>query len=209
MKVQDWGEIDYDMATGRQLEVLQKVFDGAEDQLIFCSHPPVVTLGRATEEGDLQGWQGSVVKSSRGGKATYHGPGQLVIYPIVHLGRPHRHLALRDVQGYLRLLEKVLIQTLAMHYDLKAESQPHPTGVWVGEKKVASIGVAVKRWITYHGVALNLGPDPLAFQGIKPCGFTPETMASLEELLALPLKRERLKEQLAQRFFELFAPAEI
>ncbi len=208
MHLEDWGLIDYEQATDRQMALLEKVSQGAEDHLVFCTHPPVVTLGRATQEGDIDGWSGRVVQSSRGGRATYHGPSQLVVYPLVHLGRPHKFLALKDVQAYLRLLERGLIEVLRDSYGLVAEVHPHPTGVWVGGKKLASIGVAVRRWVTYHGLAINMRRDFEAFQGIQPCGFSPSTMTSMEELLVQPIGEKELsqaKEQLAKKFSLLFS----
>lgn len=209
--VQDWNEIDYEQAVTRQLEMVEAVAAGTRGEtLVFCSHPPVVTLGRTTPRSDLIGWQGSLVEASRGGRATYHGPNQLVVYPIIDLRRERQTLRAQNVRGYVSLLAKTLENLicemgvdahLRSGTDFDDDGQPRQlTGVWVGERKVASIGVAVKKWVTYHGVAINVFKDPGAFVGIKPCGFRPGTMISLEELLPEPPRREAIK----ARFTDIF-----
>jgi len=191
MKIIDLGLTDYNKALEIQLQTVDEVMAGGEDTLLFCSHHPVVTLGRAFKNKD-QGevtWQGEVVETSRGGKATYHGPGQIVVYPIIDLNKKRQNLKSRDLHAYLRALEDSLIESLK-EFGLSAEMKETPknsevqmTGVWVGEQKIASIGVAVKKWVTYHGAALNFNIDPEAFQGIIPCGFSKNIMTSVEELL--------------------------
>ncbi len=209
---QVWGQIDYALAVQRQLELVDAVLAGERrETLIFCSHPPVVTLGRTTPKSDLFGWEGAVIESSRGGRATYHGPSQLVVYPIVDLredGRPG--LRSRDVSGYIRLLGQTIteiVRDLGLEAELKQGQEKDEdghtrqlTGVWVGHRKVASIGVAVRKWVTYHGVAINVRSDVRAFKGIRPCGFRPGTMTSLEELLGCEVSCDLL----AQRFAECF-----
>lgn len=177
MKYVDWGLIGYEEALNKQLELVHLVSEGDEvEQVIYCTHPPVVTLGRGTKEGDLTDWKGDVVEVQRGGRATYHGPSQLVAYPILDLSKRHR-----DLHQFLRNIESAVIDTLK-NYGVESHISEGNTGVWIGKKKIASVGIAVKKWISYHGVAVNLDYDPTAHTGLKPCGFTTETMVSLEEL---------------------------
>ena len=184
MIFEDWGKVEYTQACERQLRLVDEVAEGAEERLIFCTHPPVVTKGRATGPEDITGWNGSTIESSRGGRATYHGPSQIVIYPILNLSARGR-----DIHVYLRLLEETTALALRELGLKNAERRETPagalsmTGVWVGEHKIASVGIAVRKWITYHGVAVNVLDDSSAHQGIRPCGFTPETMTSVEEEL--------------------------
>jgi len=147
------------------------------DVLLLGEHPPVYTLGRGTHPENLGDTQAiPVVSVERGGDVTYHGPGQLVGYPIVQLA-----LGERDLKQLLLNIEQALITALAQ-FDVTANRLPGKTGVWMGDLKVASIGVAVKKWVTYHGFALNVCPDMAPFYGISPCGFAPEVMTSLAQL---------------------------
>lgn len=191
----DWGLIHYAEALERQMILVEKVASGEmPDTVAFCSHPPVVTLGRSSKPQDLIGWQGDLIEVSRGGRATYHGPNQLVIYPILNLSHERKSLKPRDIGAYLRSLENILIDIL---YDVEILAAAKTidsvdengdkisaTGVWVGDKKIASIGIAVKKWVTYHGLALNVRQDPSAFQGLRPCGFNARVMTSVEEVLS-------------------------
>lgn len=189
MRVEDWGLVEYGLAVERQLAALEEVAAGGEDRLVLCSHPPVVTLGRAATAADLTGWQGATHESSRGGRATYHGPNQIVIYPIADLRRERKSLASRDVHAYLRALEVATVEGLhrlgleAAEARTTRQGELSLTGVWIGAHKIASIGIAVRKWTTYHGVAVNLTEDPTAFTGIRPCGFAAGVMTSLEREL--------------------------
>lgn len=170
----------------------------SHETLISCSHHPIVTLGRKSAPGDLCGWDGEVVEVSRGGKATYHGPGQLIIYPIISLS--HRA---NDVGRYLRSLEKVVVEALEI-FGLKAYGDKDSTGVWIEGRKIASIGIAIKKWVTYHGIAINLRRDPLAFKGINPCGFSTEMMTSLENELNREISDtdwNQFSREIEKRFF--------
>lgn len=190
----DWGLIDYSKGLDRQMTLVEKVAGGEmPDTIVFCSHPPVVTLGRSSKPQDLTGWQGDLIEVSRGGRATYHGPSQLVIYPILNLSRERKSLKPRDIGAYLRTLENILIEILD-DVEIQATAKTidgvdeqgdkiSATGVWVGDKKIASIGIAVKKWVTYHGLALNVRKDPQAFQGLRPCGFNANIMTSIEEAI--------------------------
>lgn len=187
MQVQDLGLISYQDALLHQQECVEKVASGAEDIFLVCRHEPVVTLGRGTKSGDVFGWPGPVIETSRGGRATYHGPSQIVVYPILNLTRDRKHLVSRDVHAYLRALEDIIVQTLR-EFGVEAEARTviaeagdlSLTGVWVRDGKMASIGIAIKKWVTYHGLALNVEDDPEAFMGINPCGFKREAMTCLE-----------------------------
>lgn len=199
MKREDWGLIPYQDALNRQMELVHMVSEGDADEFIaFCSHPPVVTLGRATQEGDLTSWKGEVVEIQRGGRATYHGPSQVVAYPILDLSKRGR-----DLHAFIRNIEKAVIEVLA-EYGVQAHISEGNTGVWIGSKKIASIGIAVKKWVSYHGVAVNIDHDPNAFQGLKPCGFSTETMVSLEELIGKKVDHVEFQSKLYNRFTVYF-----
>ena len=206
--VEDWGLIDYEQALERQLVWVARVQKDAYLQaLIFCSHPPVATLGRKTKTDDIFAWDGPVVEVQRGGRVTYHGPNQIVGYPILNLNaRERRGLKNRDLHGYLRLLENVLVQSLA-DFAIEAQSTPssallaqykdvEPAGVWVGDRKLGSIGIGVKKWVTYHGFALNLYRDAKAFSGLRPCGFAPGIAVSAEEVLEKKIDRDEIKQRI-------------
>jgi lipoyl(octanoyl) transferase len=144
------------------------------DVLLLLEHPPVLTTGRGTHDGHLRDARGiEVVDVERGGDVTYHGPGQLVGYPILDL-RHHRP----DLHWYLRTVEQVLINALA-NLDIPGERCPGYTGVWVNGKKIASIGVHVKQWVTWHGFALNVTTDLGEFARIVPCGIAGVEMTSV------------------------------
>ena len=174
--VSQLGTLDYAAATALQEQLVERRLAGGDDRLLLLEHPAVYTLGRGADprflgpaaEGPIP-----IVRTSRGGQVTYHGPGQLVGYPIVDL-RAHRC----DVRWYVRQLEAVLIETLAQT-GIAGERREGAPGVWVGAAKIASIGVAIRRWVTWHGVALNVGADLSAFEGITPCGLDGVRMTSL------------------------------
>jgi lipoate-protein ligase B len=145
------------------------------DLLLLLEHPPVITLGRTARDAHVLGADGvDVVEVERGGDVTYHGPGQLVGYPIIDLTglRP-------DLHWYLRTLEEALIAGLA-RLGIPAERHPGYTGVWTRGRKIASIGVHVKQWVTWHGFALNVTTDLAAFDRIVPCGIAGVEMTSIE-----------------------------
>jgi lipoate-protein ligase B len=151
------------------------------DWLLYPDHPPVLTVGRNPSDGNLRADGDTlsalgveVFEVTRGGDVTWHGPGQLVGYPIVALDRVKR-----DLHRWLRTLEEALIRSLARH-GIVSERSPGRTGVWVGDRKIASIGVAVRRWVGYHGFALNVRPDLSGFSLIHPCGLKGVRMTSME-----------------------------
>lgn len=188
-QIQDWGCIDYQVALDKQIQLLNQIsLNQTPETIIYCSHPPIVTLGRKTQEGDLFGWKGAQLQVARGGRATYHGPSQIVIYTLIKMKNPvYPH---RDIIWLIRTLENALIETLKFYglhangkleSDSTTQSQLENTGVWINEKKIASIGIGVKNWISYHGMAINIDFDPLAFQGLKPCGYNSSVMTCLEQ----------------------------
>lgn len=201
MRIEDWGLVDYESAVAKQLALLESVNDGSEDEtLVFVTHPPVVTLGRGAVPEDMLGWSGSTYESSRGGRATYHGPNQVVVYPILDLKKEHTAYKSRDVHAYLRALENATVSVICEVGLQSAEARTSKmgeislTGVWVGDKKIASLGIAVRKWITYHGVAINVLNDPQAFQGINPCGFSSSVMTSIERELGCEIDKADFSE---------------
>jgi lipoate-protein ligase B len=201
VKALNWGLIDYETSVVDQLKLIDRVAAGeADEAVILCTHPPVVTLGRGHVPSDLIGWTGQTLETSRGGRATYHGPNQQVIYPVLNLQREREAFRARDLHAYLRALENATVATLREFGLLGAEARTTQvgelslTGVWVGERKIASIGIAVRKWITYHGVAINVLNDPQAFQGIRPCGFSAGIMTSVEAELERPVSMEQFLE---------------
>ncbi len=201
MRFLDWGAIDYSLALDQQLKLVEDVANGGEEVIVFCSHPSIVTLGRKSSASDILGWTGPVLEVNRGGRATYHGPKQLVIYPILNLKRSRQLFPAQDLHKYLKAIETLLIDVVS-NFGIQATGgfEKKETGVWVVQKKLASIGIGVKRWVSFHGAALNIGYDPIAFTGIKPCGFTTETMTSLEEILGCAVDRGALKASVVAHF---------
>ena len=211
MIFEDWGLIDYESALKKQIEYTEIVFATENHQgfLIFCTHPAIVTVGRQTEPTDLFAWQGPVVEVSRGGRATYHGPSQVIVYPIVNIKPARKNRGPQEVRGFLRAIENAIVQTLQTYSisahgktSEKSESKLEDTGVWVLDKKIASCGIAVKKWITFHGAAINFFEDTAAFTGINPCGYTSETMISLEKLLGFKTDLEHFKLTLRSKLID-------
>ena len=189
----------------RELVRLRKV-DGIPDTLVLLEHPPVYTVGRAARDASnlgageeyLRALGAEVFWSDRGGDATFHGPGQIVGYPILRLRN-------RDTHGYLRRLEEVLIRTLA-YYGLEGWYDPEYTGVWVGEKKVAAIGVKFSSgWITSHGFALNVSTDLSWFDRITPCGIRKYGVTSLERELGHKVPMAEVERKIIARSRETFS----
>ena len=177
------------------------------DQLLLLQHPPVITLGvkaRNDRSHILASPESlahdgvEVVETGRGGDVTFHGPGQLVGYPIVDLN-PDR----RDVHRYVRDLEDVLIRTAA-GFGIEATRESGLTGVWVGNDKLAAIGVRIGRWITSHGFALNVATDLRQFELIVPCGLADKGVTSLERLLSRPVSMDEVETAVIQAFASVF-----
>lgn len=207
LKIIDLGFRDYSSTYALQLELVEKRFQGKiEDTLILVEHsPPVITMGRSAksehllagrEELERRGIE--VVETDRGGDITYHGPGQVVAYPILDLNRYGR-----DLHLILRLYEEVMLRTLKT-YGLTGHRLEGLTGVWVNNKKVGAIGVAIKRWVTYHGFAFNVSPDLKNFDLIIPCGIREYGVTSLEVLLNYRVPISEVKTRIARAFSQVF-----
>ena len=184
----DLGLVPYREAWDLQRSLAGAVSQGAiPDTVVFLEHPPVVTLGRRTDHDELHVPEGAaveVVETDRGGKSTYHGPGQLVCYPILDLKRHGK-----DVKKYVRDLEEALIQTLAP-LGIAATRLAGLTGVWLERppRKIASIGVHISRWVTTHGYALNVDLDPAPFtEWITACGLEDASFTTISRELGRPL----------------------
>jgi lipoyl(octanoyl) transferase len=205
----DLGYLKYDEAWRLQQELVAERREGrAPDTIVFVEHPPTITLGRAADRRHLLmseaelGRRGVVVREvDRGGDVTYHGPGQLVAYPIVNLESRGR-----DLHRYLRDLEQTVIDTLAK-LGLRAERTPGLTGVWVGTNKIAAIGIKVSRWVTSHGLALNVGPDLSGFSLIVPCGIRGRGVTSVSRELGVAVEVEAVQPLLRQELERTFGSA--
>jgi lipoyl(octanoyl) transferase len=180
------GRVDFADALAIQEAIVARTRDDRSlgDELLLLEHEPVYTIGRTPDKSSLLGGAHlphPLFAINRGGQATYHGPGQLMGYPIVDLRRCGQ-----DLHKYLRWLEQLLVDLLA-HYGIAAQRRDGLTGVWVGAGKIASIGVGVRYWITMHGFALNVGENLAPFAHIVPCGIPNVTMTSMERELGRAL----------------------
>lgn len=177
----------------------QRIADEIGDVLLLTEHEPVVTLGRKSDRAAAEGLGLPVFEIERGGDATYHGPGQVVAYPILKLPESRR-----DLHRYLRDLEQVVIDLLA-EFSIAGERKPGLTGVWIGDRKVCSMGVAVRRWVTWHGLALNVHTDLGAFQEFRPCGLDPGVMTRLADHVDIPEASVLQEVLLVRHFCNVFA----
>ena len=202
----DWGRTAYISAWRRQEELVARRLAGEiGDTLVFTEHEPVYTLGVRLGAARHLLWNAAetarrgiaVVETNRGGDITYHGPGQIVGYPVISLA------ARKDLHAYLRFLEQVLINAVGS-LGLAATCRPGQTGIWLGPRKLAAIGVAVKRWVTYHGFALNVNNDLAPFAGIVPCGIADGTVTSLRQELGREFDLAEVKNVVAPEFWAQF-----
>lgn len=195
------GRVSYEGALALQESFVQEKIGGSTTSpLLLLEHEPVYTMGRTRDESSLREetiLPYPVYRTNRGGQATYHGPGQLVGYPILDLG-----LFDRDLHAYLRFLEETLIRLLARH-DITGERLEGKTGVWVGGKKIASLGVGVRRWVSMHGFAINICGDLAPFSHITPCGLPGVSMTSLEAEGAKGVSVESCAHEVGKIFNEL------
>jgi lipoic acid synthetase len=201
----DLGRCSYQRALKLQLDLWQRIADG-EDRafLVLVEHdPPVITLGRRSQPQHLLASRERLAEAgvelheaSRGGSVTWHGPGQLVCYPVLRLPSPG------GLHGYVRGLEEAIIR-VAGQYGIDATRCQGATGVWVGREKLAAIGVAVKRWVAYHGFAMNVCPEMRGFDMIVPCGLADRGVTSLSKLLGRPITVEEVKPKILQAFAEV------
>ncbi|MEM9886267.1 MAG: lipoyl(octanoyl) transferase LipB [Bacteroidota bacterium] len=226
---QDLGTISYKEAWDYQQQLLEKAiarkrsnrgllptdsdYQAQKHQLLFCEHPPVYTLGRKGDtanlllnEAELEKEGIEFYKINRGGDITYHGPGQLVVYPIFDL-----ECFFTDVHRYVRTLEEIIIRTLS-DYGLKGQREKGYTGVWLKEtlvlpkRKICAIGVHLSRWVTMHGLAFNVHPNLQHFNHIIPCGIQEEgkSVTSLEVELNQTIELEEVKQKVKHQFAEQF-----
>lgn len=205
---EDWGMVDYDEALTRQRNLFEEALCAKSALLsinnrwIFCEHPPVITMGKHGKKTnlllteDLLEQHGiAYFETERGGDVTFHGPGQIVAYPILDL--ESLGIGLRQ---YIEYLEEIVIRTLA-DYGLKGERVAGASGVWLGkgtkdERKICAIGVKSSRFVTMHGFALNINTDLSYFSFIHPCGFTEKGVTSLQQELKKTISLESIKERL-------------
>ncbi len=207
--VMQLGLVPYDEAFALQRSLAGAVSQGAiPETVVFLEHPLVVTTGRRTDDDELhlpEGVEVEVAETDRGGKSTFHGPGQLVCYPILDLNRHGR-----DVKRYVRDLEQALIATLAA-FSLEGETIEGLTGVWMpprdglGPRKIASIGVHVSRWVTTHGYALNVDLDPAPFtEWITACGLEDAAFTTMAREVGRPLAVDEVRPAAAAAVSETF-----
>ena len=196
--ITDLGQMDYQTAWDYQKETHEKVLNGkAPDTLIFVEHEPVYTLGKNADNNHLLQSapdDAKVYNVERGGDITYHGPGQIVGYPILDL-----HHYQKSISWYMRTLEQVLIDSLAT-YGIEAGLKEDLTGVWVGDEKIGAQGVRISRWVTMHGFALNVNTDLNYFGGIIPCGIFEYGVTSMEKILGSKQDLSDVKYQIIESF---------
>jgi len=195
------GRVPYSEAHDLQERLVAKLKAGeTSETLLLLEHPHVITLGRSARRANILAPRPDVdiFETGRGGDVTYHGPGQLVGYPIINLA-PDRC----DIRRYVRDLEEVLIR-LAAEYGVSAERIPGLTGVWVGSEKLAAIGVRISRWVTMHGFAFNVSTDLRFFDSIVPCGIPDRGVTSLEKLLGRNVALDEVARAAANHFGIVF-----
>jgi lipoyl(octanoyl) transferase len=202
------GVVEYREAWDLQREIAAEVGDGTRpDTVLFLEHPPTITLGRRAEPGELhvpEGADVAVVEVDRGGKSTYHAPGQLVCYPVLDLSRHGE-----DVRAYCRQLEEAIAKTLAA-FSLVATTFEGLTGVWLDSppRKIASIGIHIHKWVTTHGFALNVDLDPAPFtQWITACGLDGYAFTSMARELDRPVTVDEVRPVADQALVGVFSAA--
>ena len=206
LKILDLGMKNYSETYALQMELAAQRMQGSTgDVLLLVEHPPVITLGRGGSyrhlllSGEkLQAHGIEMVETNRGGDITYHGPGQLVGYPILQLEGDER-----DLHQLARNYEEAIIRTLAL-FSLAAERLEGCTGVWVGNEKIAAIGVGVKSWVTFHGFALNVNVDLTPFSYIVPCGLHGKGVTSMKALLGEDVDMQEIKNRLIESYRDVF-----
>jgi len=207
LNILDVGLEPYDSVLDLQHQLVRARRDGlVEDTLILVEHPPVITLGRRGDENNilvssqyLSDLGVEVRRVERGGDVTYHGPGQLVGYPILDL-RQHR----QDVGWYMHSLEEVLVRTLS-DFGIPTKRLPGNIGVWLDKhRKIAALGVRIEDWITYHGFALNVAPDPAHCELVVPCGLVGKEVTSMAAVLGSVVSMAKVRERASGNFATVF-----
>jgi lipoyl(octanoyl) transferase len=199
------GRVPYSEGLALQAEAVERLRWGAKELLFLLEHPHVFTLGRGADRANILASADSLESRSieihetgRGGDVTYHGPGQLVGYPVINL-KPDRC----DVHRYVRDIEEALIRAIR-DFGIEGHRIAGLTGVWVGDEKIAAIGVRIARWITSHGFALNVNTDLKYFQMIVPCGIRDKGVTSIEKITGRRIDMRQVAERAAIRFAEVF-----
>jgi len=203
----DAGLMDYQSALDMQFELLEKRQNNLiDDTLMLVEHPPTITLGRRAVESDiladetfLEETGVTICRINRGGEVTYHGPGQIVGYLIVDLKDFNK-----DIRAFVSNIEEVIIQVLREQFDVECGRNPLNNGVWVGDKKITAIGIAIKKWVTMHGFAFNINTDLEHFKWIVPCGMENAKMTSLEEIKGKKFDLESIKPMIVKKIKEIF-----
>jgi len=203
---QDLGRLDFLAALSRQEQLIElKQQQAVADILLFVEHPHVYTIGRSGDLNNVLAAQDVPLhRASRGGDVTYHGPGQLVVYPIIGLRSKLR----KDVHRYVKNLEMTAIETLK-NFGLEARRRPPYTGIWIDNRKIAAMGIAVRRGITFHGLALNVNTDLSYFDRIIPCGLSWADVTSMAKELGKDPNVHDVRESFLCHFAELFGYTEI
>lgn len=202
MLVRDLGLKEYEEVWNLQRKLVFERAEGtAPDTVLLCQHPPVYTIGRSSKQPIPEGLPYPVHKVERGGDLTFHGPGQLVGYPILKLSEH----GLKP-RSYLHALEAVLSEAIRP-FGVKAETVKGFTGLWVGRKKLASIGVAVRGGVTYHGFALNVNNSLAPFRLIHPCKLESDVMTSMHKLLGKPVDEHAVSKAVGSALLQYFGKA--
>ncbi len=200
----DLGLIDYQEAYTLQKKYVDQVLADSNPFLILCEHPAVLTKGRMTKAENILfttealNERGMDVKNiDRGGDVTLHAPGQLVIYPIINLAEYGK-----DLHVYLRVLEDISMNVLR-HYGINPRRENGQTGVWVDDKKIVSMGIGVKRWVSFHGIGINVNTDLSLFSAINPCGLNVQ-MNSMSNILGFKLDLQQVKQKVIEEVSNVF-----
>jgi len=204
--IQDLGQRPYQEVWAYQKEIQAKRIAGEiEDTFLMVEHEPVYTLGKNANENHLlqsRDQSVDVFNIERGGDITFHGPGQLVGYPILDLSNYKK-----SISWYMRILEQIIIDTVS-EFGIEAKRIEGLTGVWVGDEKIAALGVRIRRWVTMHGFSINVNTDLTFYDGIIPCGIFDHGITSMEQLLCRPQNIEKVKKVVRSKFGYYFVLGE-
>ena len=199
LNILDLGLTEYQRALDIQKTLVKERLDNStSDTLLLVEHPHVVTLGKQTNPNDVLNNSIPIVKIDRGGSATYHGPGQLIGYIIMDL----RSKGI-SVPILISKIHEIIILTLD-ELDIKAKRKKNDTGVWIDQKKIASIGLSVRNWITYHGFSLNVNTDLERFNTIRPCGYDSQVMTSVNSIKKKEYSKEVIQTKIIRNFSNVF-----
>ena len=199
LNILDLGLTEYQRALDIQKTLVKERLDNStSDTLLLLEHPHVVTLGKQTNPNDVLNNSIPIVKIDRGGSATYHGPGQLIGYIIMDL----RSKGI-SVPILISKIHEIIILTLD-ELDIKAKRKKNDTGVWIDQKKIASIGLSVRNWITYHGFSLNVNTDLERFNAIRPCGYDSQVMTSVNSIKKKEYSKEFIQTKVIRNFSNVF-----